>query len=48
MNIFQRGQAMAEYTVVSLALVSTLLAVDIMDCPGYDNCISKLTSVVHN
>lgn len=49
MNIFQRGQAMAEYTVVIWALITALLVVDNnMDCPGYDNCISKLTSVVHN
>ena len=45
----QRGQSMAEYLVVTSALVSALLYFEKnSDCPGYDNCIASLLTVMHD
>ncbi len=45
---FQAGQTMAEYLVVTIALVSAFYWTANADCPGYDNCISKLKTVLHD
>lgn len=45
---FQRGQTMVEYLVVAMALVSSFFIASNTDCPGYNNCISKLAGAVHD
>jgi len=44
----QFGQAMAEYLVVSTALIGAFFWTANTDCPGYDNCLSNLLTVMHN
>lgn len=43
----QLGQAMAEYIIVTTALISSLFWAANSDCDG-DNCISKLLTVMHD
>ena len=44
----QNGQTMVEYLVVASALIGALFMVSNTDCPGYDNCLYKLKSVMHD
>lgn len=44
----QRGQAMAEYLVVSSALIGAFFWVANEDCPGYDSCLSNVLTVMHD
>ncbi len=44
----QLGQAMVEYVIVTAAFVGAFFWSANADCPGYDNCISKLLTVMHD
>lgn len=44
----QLGQTMAEYLVVALALVSAFYWASAAECAGYDNCLAKLKTVMHD
>lgn len=45
---YQRGQSMAEYLVVAGAFFTAFFWAANADCPGYDNCIDKLKTVMHD
>ncbi len=42
------GQSMVEYTVVTAALVLALFYASTAECDGYDSCVSKLLTVMHD
>ncbi|PHS25413.1 MAG: hypothetical protein COA83_05680 [Methylophaga sp.] len=44
----QLGQAMVEYIIVTAAFVGAFFWSANADCPGYDNCISKVLTVMHD
>jgi|GEM_PF-1001318 len=44
----QLGQTMTEYLIICLSLVGSFYWVANEDCEGYDNCISKLLTVMHD
>lgn len=44
----QRGQSMVEYLIVTSALVTTMFWAANADCPGYDSCVSKLLTTMHD
>lgn len=48
MKRHQLGQAMVEYVIVTAAFVGAFFWTANTDCPGYDNCISKLLTVMHD
>lgn len=48
MKLRQRGQTMAEYLVVALALVGAFYWASAAECEGYDNCLAKLKTVMHD
>lgn len=44
----QLGQTMTEYAIVCVSLVSAFFWAANSECEGYDNCISKLLTVMHD
>jgi hypothetical protein len=44
----QFGQSMVEYTIVTSAIVTALLYASSADCPGYDSCVGKLLTSIHD
>lgn len=44
----QNGQSMVEYLIVTSALVGAMFWAANADCPGYDSCISKLLTTMHD
>lgn len=48
MKYQQLGQSMVEYTIVSAALISAFFWGANTDCAGYDNCVSKLLTTMHD
>ncbi len=44
----ERGQSMVEYTIVTSALVLALFYATTAECDGYDSCVSKLLTVMHD